>query len=368
LTPEDDAHVALAKHACPACGAQAEWRPEKRALVCPSCGTQSPYEIDASGAVREIPLAQALREMPDDARGWQTETRSVRCRSCRAVSVFAGARVGQRCEFCGSPEIVDYEEVRAPIRPESLLPFKLGQADARDRLRGWIRGRWFAPNSLSRRALVDTVHGVYIPYWTFDARADCDWTAESGTYYYTTETYRDAQGRRLTRQKRHVRWRPASGSLQHVFDDQPIPGTTGIDRELLRGIEPWPTAELKPYDTAYLSGFVVEHYQLVLLDAAKQARQGMDETLRQLCAAQVPGDTQRNLVVDARYSAETFKHVLVPIWLLTYDWGRRPWQVLVNGYTGVVAGRYPKSFWKIALLVLALAVAAGLVALVAASS
>jgi hypothetical protein len=41
------------------------------------------------------------------------------------------------------------------------------------------------------------------------------------------------------------------------------------------------------------------------------------------------------------------------VWLLTYDFGRRPFQALVNGYTGVVAGEYPKSSWKIAMIVLA---------------
>ena len=35
--------AAIEKHACPACGAQAEWNPGKRMLVCPFCGTESPY-------------------------------------------------------------------------------------------------------------------------------------------------------------------------------------------------------------------------------------------------------------------------------------------------------------------------------------
>ena len=38
--------AALDKHACPACGAQAEWNPAKQKLVCPFCGTESPYQID----------------------------------------------------------------------------------------------------------------------------------------------------------------------------------------------------------------------------------------------------------------------------------------------------------------------------------
>jgi hypothetical protein len=40
------------------------------------------------------------------------------------------------------------------------------------------------------------------------------------------------------------------------------------------------------------------------------------------------------------------------VWLLTYVYANRAWQVVVNGYTGRIAGEYPKSWWKIAFLVL----------------
>ena len=67
----------------------------------------------------------------------------------------------------------------------------------------------------------------------------------------------------------------------------------------------------------------------------------------------MPGDTHRNLQVDADYSAQTFKHILVPVWLLAYNYGARTFQVLVNGYTGRIAGEQPYSWVKIALAVLA---------------
>jgi hypothetical protein len=116
--------------------------------------------------------------MPEDQRGWQTETRTVQCRSCKAVSVFDPKRVGQRCEFCGSPEIVDYQEIKSPIRPQSLLPFKVAETAVREQIRRWYKSKWLAPNALKSRALVDTVKGIYIPYWTFDAQVVCPWDAD----------------------------------------------------------------------------------------------------------------------------------------------------------------------------------------------
>jgi hypothetical protein len=82
----------------------------------------------------------------------------------------------------------------------------------------------------------------------------------------------------------------------------------------------------------------------------------MDAKLRQLCAAQIPGDTYRNLDVRANYSGQTFKHILAPVWLLSYTFGARVFQAVMNGFTGTVTGEYPKSWIKVTLLVLAVIV------------
>jgi len=346
------------KFSCPACGGEARWDPAKKALVCAFCGTTSPAqaELAATGeqVIVEHDLVQALRAIPDDARGWNAKKISVKCQSCQAISVFDPERIGQRCDFCGSTALVPYEEVKEAFRPESLLPMKVSETQVRDSIHRWYRTRWFAPNRLKNAALTDTVKGLYIPYWTFDAQVHADWTAESGYYYYETETYRDSNGETKTRQVQKIRWQPSSGQLDHFFDDELVAASRGVQPEMLRRIEPFPTKELTPYQPGFLSGWVVERYQIDLGTAAQIARQEMDAELRALCAAQVPGDTHRNLQVDADYSGQTFKHILVPIWLLTYNYGARNFQVVINGYTAAIAGKYPKSWIKITLAVLAI--------------
>jgi hypothetical protein len=290
-------------------------------------------------------------------REWTEQRRSVQCQSCRAVMTYDASRVGQNCEFCGSPALVAYDEIKSPIRPEGVLPFCIDRNRVRDDIHRWWRSKWLAPGRLAKAALVDTVRSLYIPYWTFDANAHCPWDAEAGYYYYVNVEGRDRKGNSVVRQERRVRWEAASGVLDHTFDDDLVPGTTGVDHDLLRQVEPFPTGEIVPYDRAFLSGHVVEHYQIALTEAASDSEAHMRSALEQLCGQQVPGDTFRNLVIHPEFSARTFKHVLVPIWLLVYVFGSRSFQVVVNGYTGRIAGRYPYSPWKVAfLIVLALVI------------
>lgn len=356
------------EYKCPSCGAEAHWNPAKKALVCGYCGTVAPLPegADAPTTGIERDLLQALQSIGDDQRGWEGQRVSVKCQSCQAITVFEPSRAAQRCDFCGSAAIIPVDQQTRPIRPEALLEFKVSETDVRDTVRKWYATRWFAPGKLGVRALTDTVKGIYVPYWTFDANVSADWTAMSGDYYYETEYYTDSEGKRQSRQVQKTRWYPSSGHVDHFFDDELVPATRGVRIELLRRVEPFPTtSDLKPYSTGFLSGWTVEQYQIDLFSAAKAAREQMDAQTRRLCDAQVPGDTHRDLSVSADYSGQTFKHILVPVWLLAYTYGQDTYQVVVNGYNGKIAGQYPKSWGKILLLVVAILALIGVIIWVA---
>lgn len=348
---------ALRKHPCPECGGDAEWNAAKKALACPYCGTILPWsngEDPLGAAIVEHDLEAALAAIPDAARGLKEEKKSVNCESCQAISVFDPNRTAQRCDFCGSPAIVPVANLPDLITPESLLPAVIPNTQVRDQLHQWYRSRWFASNKLKRAALTDTLNGIYLPYWTFDAQVDAAWTAESGYHYYVTEQVRGPDGKTTTRQVQKTRWESSAGSLAHFFDDDAVPGTVGVHNTLLRKVEPFPTlTDLKPYDPAYVRGWTVERYQIDLRQAAATSKQQMDTTIYQLCGREVPGDTQRNLQVSSTYQGRTFKHILVPVWLAAYTYGNKSFQVVANGYTGKMAGEHPLSWVKITLAVLA---------------
>jgi hypothetical protein len=343
----------MERHACPKCGSKAEWDPGKAELVCPYCGTSFPREgpPPMPGGIVEHDLDQTLRDLGSLAKQVDTATRRVQCSRCHAVLLRQGGTVAQHCDFCGSPELLDYQDIHAVISPESLLPAVISQEQAYHALKGFLAGRWFAPSDLKRRNMIDDIRRVYLPYWTFDAHAECPWEAQSGDYYYVTVTDKDSEGRTVTRQERRIRWYPSAGHVSDNFDDVLISASRGIDGKVLGSIEPFPTSNLVPYDTRYVSGWQVEQYQVPLADAARQGFQIMDAELTQLCGSQVPGDTYQNLRIFPEYSDKTFKHVLAPVWLLTYRYRDKVWQGAVNAVTGQAYARFPLSPWKILIVV-----------------
>jgi Zn finger protein HypA/HybF involved in hydrogenase expression len=334
------------KFPCPACGAEAEWNPKKQRLVCPFCGVESAAQIKSDGTmVEENDLIAALKSIPDDQRGWQAQKKTVRCQNCNAITVFDATRNAQRCDFCGSPAIIEVDDIQAPIRPAGILPFVVAEDKMRDTVRAWYGAHWFAPGNLGGKALTDIVKGFYLPYWTFDAQVHADWEAEAGYYYTVT----DSQGR----SERRVRWESASGSIEHFFDDMLVPASKGVPLRLLEKVEPFPTTtDLKPYDPGYVSGWIVEQYQVDLAASAREARERMDSAVQSMCESEVPGDTHRNLQVNATFSGQTYKHILLPVWVATYNYGSRTYQVAVNGFTGKVTGKYPLSWIKVTLVTL----------------
>lgn len=356
--------TSIGKRPCSECGANLEWNPRKQALVCPYCGTRAEWqnaEAEFGNDIVEIDLEKALREPAITSKNWGAERKEVKCQNCHAVSVFVGNRVAQRCDFCGSPAIVAHTELGDAITPRSILPFKISEGQIRELIKKWYRTRWFAPNRLKNAALTDTLHGIYLPYWTFDAHVDASWTAEAGYEYDESEQYRDSNGNLQTRYVIRNGWEPASGRLRHFFDDELVPGSSGVHQKLLREIEPFPTkTDLKPYSPEYVRGWTVERYQVDLPTAAAQSHRQMESKLREMCIKEIPGDTYRNLQIDSSYKGRTFKHILVPVWLVSYTYGSKTFQIVANGYTGQIAGEQPYSWIKIffaslaALIVLAI--------------
>jgi hypothetical protein len=338
------------KFPCETCGAGIVWSPGARALKCPYCGAEKSLPVSATDSIVERPIEEGLAA-PQDL-GWGAERKAIRCNRCGAVTTLEPGIAAAACAFCGTAAVVEAPPSANMVRPEGLLPFQVDRNTAVSKFRSWVSGLWFRPNDLKVRARVTGVNGVYVPFWTFDAATHNAWTAEAG-FHYQVPIEVVENGRTVTRMETRTRWEPASGFLEKFFDDVPVPASKGISRPMAASIEPFPTQGLVPYDPSYLSGFLAEEYAVGVQDALQLAKTRMEGEIEAACAAEVPGDTQRNLSVRTQYSGVAFKNALLPIWISAYEYAGKPFRFLVNGVTGQVAGDAPLSWVKVTLAVLA---------------
>ncbi len=334
---------------CEVCGAPVTWSPGDRALRCAHCGGVTEVEVEEMD-IEERPISEAA----DAARGFGLEVRVLACEVCQARVTFDGATISRSCPFCGSPGVLDQAASRNALRPESLIPLEVGREAVDRNFKDWTRKLWFRPNAL-KRVDVGTAVGVYVPAWAFDADVHARWTAQSGTYYWVTQTYTVRVNGRTqvrTRQVRKVRWWPSRGERRDFHDDVLVFASRGVDTELAHALGPYSTGELVPYSPEFLAGWRAEEYQVDLLDGWDIGREQIRVRQRKLCAGDVPGDTHRRLRVRNQFFDVRWKLMLLPMWSVTYRLGGKSYAVLVHGETGRVAGKAPYSWVKISLAVL----------------
>ena len=355
MQPETVPQQKVHRFRCPGCGADLQFAPEGGNLTCPYCGRQERIE-PTGGTVEERSYEQYLQLHADRMGTLAEGALEVACQTCGATVTFTPPMVAGECDFCGSPLVAQPRSADPVLAPEGVLPFRVTQEAANSSIGNWIGSLWFAPNALKRLAAHEGVGGVYLPFWTYDAYTASRYTGERGEHYYVTEHYteRDAQGREVqrTRQVRHTRWHHASGQVERWFDDILIPASRSLPPPRLNALEPWDLGELTPYEPAYLSGYKAQRYQVSLAEGFELAKQTAAPVIDADVRRDIGGDEQRVSNVVTQYSAVTFKHLLLPVYVGAYRFNDKVYQVVVNGRTGEVQGERPYSVWKIALLVL----------------
>jgi DNA-directed RNA polymerase subunit RPC12/RpoP len=345
---------------CAQCGAQLRYAPGQTSLTCGHCGHVQGIPTEAprarARALQELDLAKGLHD--DLAGGVMVEVRTTTCPSCGAQVEITGATHATECPFCATPVVLDTGTHRL-IKPQALLPFALTEAQARKAMVGWLGSLWFAPGTLLEYARKGrAMNGVYVPFWTFDADSDSRYSGERGEYYYETRTVNvQVNGRSEQRQERvrRTRWHSVSGRVSRDFDDVLVMASQSLPARLGNELTPWDLGALVPYSPDFLAGFQAEGYTVGLEAGHVQARARMENIIQSDVRRDIGGDEQRVHDIDTDWSDETFKHILLPVWMAAYKYNGKSYRFMVNGQTGEVQGERPWSIWKIAFAVIIVA-------------
>lgn len=337
--------------ACEQCGAVLAFEPGAQQLVCRYCGHANRV-VEPATAVVENELDRALAALRPEDPPAPIERK---CDQCGYQFTLPAGRHAGLCPSCASPAVHDPASARV-IAPGAVLPFVIGEPDGRRLVQGWLGSLWFAPSRLAREARSGgRLEGLYVPHWTFDARSRSRYVGRRGDVYYETRMVEQVvNGRRVRRavQVPRIRWTPVQGQLARDFDDLLVVAGRELPRHLVERLEPWDLPGLKAYAPDYLSGFGAELYAVSVGDAHEEAKAAMRAVIERDARLDIGGDQQVVERLEVALSEETYKLVLLPVWVASFRFLGKDYRVLVNGRTGEVHGERPWSLVKIALAVL----------------
>lgn len=333
---------------CPSCRSELTYSAEKKMLECKHCGFTQDYER-ARDQIRERPLSEAAAALRK-SKPADTQKKVTQCDGCGSQLMVAADDVAVRCGFCGSEKVNTKAFDKNVIQPQGIIPFKISRQEAFGKFKDWIGAGWFRPNDLKNIADLKDMHGVYLPFWTFDAQTYTEWSGEAGHYYYV-EVERNGK----TERERRTRWEWRSGYFNRFFDDVLILATKGATVNIVENIYPYQLKETTNYDPTLMVGWEARIYDVEVDEGYDLAEKKMKDEIRDQAKRALGGDTQRGLTTDTEFYEQTFKHVILPIWICAYNYNGKVYQFAINGQTGKVEGQKPLSWTKIILFILVLA-------------
>ncbi len=336
------------KKACINCGAELKYKPGTTSITCEYCGHEEAIVQNQDG-FQELELRPYLDEMGSQSHS--EEIMMLHCKNCGANQHIEENYKSLHCVYCTMPLIIEDAHKEDWILPGAVLPFQFDQKKSHQIFSKWVKGLWFAPNNLKKAALdPQNTKGLYLPYWTFDAQLFANYTGERGDYYYVTVPYTttvNGKTVRKTRQERRTRWTPARGNISGFVDDTLIKASHQRKNPIPSKISNWNLDALESFSPSFLSGFVTEKYTIPLKDGHLSSTKEAEKIAIAWARRDIGGDTQRVHGVDMSLSEETFKHILLPVYISAYRYSGKKYNFFVNGQTGRISGNRPYSFWKI---------------------
>ena len=327
----------LLEYKCPNCGGKLEFNSGAQKMKCPYCDTE--FDVETLKNYDD----ELKHFQPDDIGGLDGShesysdeesagLRSYVCNSCGGEIIADETTAATHCPFCGNPVIMT-GQLSGELRPELVIPFKLDKKTAVESLKKHLTGKKLLPKVFRDENHIEEVKGVYVPVWLFDADVDADiryrgtkvrvW---SDSNYNYTETSHFS----ITR----------GGELG--FANVPVDGSSKLPDEIMESIEPYNMADAVDFQTAYLSGYLANRYDVSSEDSVERASERMKNSTADAFRGTVSGYSTLTVEQSSIHMNKgRCKYVLYPVWLLNTDWNKEKYLFAMNGQTGKFVGNLP---------------------------
>lgn len=334
---EDQTRVV--EYKCPCCGAGLAFGPGTKQLKCEYC--DNTFDMDTVRAFNESKTEQESEEFQweeQQHQEWseaeQEHMQAFLCPSCGGEILTEETTAATFCPYCGNPTIMPGRVSRG-LKPDAIIPFQKSREDAKEAFLKLCKGKPLLPGMFTREQQVEKITGMYVPFWLYDCSGELD-----GSYQATRVHCWSDSKYNYTKTEHFLLQRNAEAAFAGI----PMDGSSKMDDTFMESIEPFDYHALVDFDTAYLSGYLADKYDVASESGEARVRQRVDQAMDELLQNSLMGyatvvPTSRQLRVNhgkARY-------VLLPVWMLNTKYNGKIYTFAMNGQTGKMTGSFPIS-------------------------
>jgi len=332
---------------------------------CKNCGSELVYDADSGelkciscGSIEDIP--EQLSLAPKKAfnnnstiKLSKVENVQYHCSTCgRTHNVSVGQEL-LNCPSCGDVNLEKTTNVT--YMPDGIIPFTLNKEKALNSFKDWLKHQKFVPNNLKRLAKTQKMTGVYIPIYCYDLDS---FTKYSGV---GVKVRRDGE---KTYETRH----PFSSTCSNSFTNQLESASSSFSKDYLEKIANFNFSNIYVYRPEFLYGWVSVDVNIDLQSSYNNMKTYLARQIKRRIQNRLNYDRIEQFFCETTFSNVKYNYIYVPMWINNYKYKNKIYNCYINGVTGKVTGKSPKSFWKILLLVLGIGAVIGGIAYTIVSS
>lgn len=328
------------QYKCPNCGAAITFKAGTQNLKCEYCDCEVDIEVLAQyNQVSKEEENQVSWSDYEDGKGgidWnQEESEDIKkysCGSCGGTIMTDKVTVATKCPYCDST-VISSSEMGGEYRPDLVLPFQVSKEEAIAGLSKYLQGKKLLPDAFASRNYIEDVTGVYVPFWLFDSKVD-------GRISYKAtkiKTWRMGDFQ-YTRTDFYMINRRGKASFVNV----PADGSSKMDDTLMESIEPFDYTKGVDFNTAYLSGYLAQNYDVKSGELANRISERMGNSMVSLCDATVHGYSTKTMTHKNIVNSEgDISYALLPVWILNTKYNDQLYTFAMNGQSGKFVGELP---------------------------
>ena len=326
------------QYKCPCCGGYIEFNSDVQKMLCPFCDTtfetetlrQYDQELQEDNIEEKVMSYDEMGRNGQWGEGELKDLGTYACSSCGGQLVMEHTTSVTRCPYCDNP-VVLVEQLSGVYRPDYVIPFKLDKEDAKKRLKDFYKKKKLLPSLFSAQNHIESIQGMYVPFWLFD----CDTNAHIRYKATRVRHYSDSDYNYTETSHYSV---VRGGDFD--FDKVPVDGSEKMSDTYMEAIEPYDYNEMVDFQTAYLSGYMADKYDVEADNATTRVNERIRQSVQDIL--QPSGYTTCHIEKsNINTQKGDIQYALLPVWMLNTKYKDKVYTFAMNGQTGKFVGKLP---------------------------